>query len=86
MNPQTKPPIFEAWKITQAKIMKTPNNERTLILYHAFHFSVPTHMPFERIEPSSQLSDLAKMVCAVQLPVTRGHGGKKFFLTFPACF
>lgn len=37
--------------------------------------SVPTHMPFERIEPSSQLSDLAKMVCAVQLPVTRGHGG-----------
>ena len=34
-------------------------------------------MPFERIEPSSQLSDLAKMVCAVQLPVTRGHGGKK---------
>lgn len=28
--------------------------------------SVPTHLPFERIEPSSQLSDLAKMVCAVQ--------------------
>ena len=31
--------------------------------------SVPTHLPFERIEPSSQLSDLAKMVCAVQSPL-----------------
>ena len=37
--------------------------------------SVPTHMPFERIEPSSQLSDLAKMVCAVQTPAIRGRGG-----------
>jgi len=38
--------------------------------------SVPTHMPFEKIEPSSQLSDLAKMVCAVQTPANlRGRGG-----------
>ena len=32
---------------------------------------VPTHLPFERIETSSQLSDLAKMVCAVQTPIAK---------------
>ena len=33
--------------------------------------TVPTHLPFPtHIEPSSQLSDLAKMVCAVQTPLS----------------
>ena len=38
---------------------------------HSSPGSVPTHLPFERIEPSSQLSDLAKMVCAVNTPISR---------------
>ena len=38
---------------------------------HNLPETVPTHLPFERIEPSSQLSDLAKMVCAVNTPITK---------------
>lgn len=33
--------------------------------------NVPTHLPFERFEPTSQLSDLAKMVYSVQRPVSK---------------